>query len=46
MHSFIYRGFNSGPPLDWKPVWILSTALAVAVICLMMVYGIAFPPVV
>ena len=44
MHSFIHRGFNTGPPLDRKPVWILLTALAFAVISLVTAYGITLPP--
>jgi hypothetical protein len=44
MHSFTYRGFNTGPPLDRKPVWILLTALVFAVIGLVMAYGITLPP--
>jgi hypothetical protein len=44
MDSFTYRGINTGPPLNRKPVWILLTALAFAVIGLVMVYGVALPP--
>jgi hypothetical protein len=39
MHSFTYRGFGIGPPPDRKPVWILLTALAFAIIGLMTVFG-------
>ena len=43
MHSFTYRGFNTGPPLDRKPVWLLLTALAFAVIGMVMMYEITLP---
>jgi len=43
MHSFTYRGFNIGPPLDRKPVWLLLTALAFAVIGMVMMYEITLP---
>ena len=44
MHSFVYRAFNTGPPLNRKPVWILLTALAFAVVALVTAYGITLPP--
>jgi hypothetical protein len=44
MHSFSYRGFNTGAPLDRKSVWILFTALAFAFITLVTAYGITLPP--
>jgi len=44
MHSFTYRGFDTGPPLTRKPVWILLTALAFAVVGWVMVYGISLRP--
>ena len=43
MHSFTYRGFNTGPPLDRKPVWLLLTALAFAVVAMVMMYEITLP---
>lgn len=44
MHSFNYRGFNARPPLEWKPVSILFTTLAFAVISLVTAHGITLPP--
>jgi hypothetical protein len=44
MHSFTYRGFDTGPPLTRKPVWILLTALAFAFVGWEMVYGNTRPP--
>ena len=42
MHSFSYPGSNTGPPLDRKPVWILLTALAFAIIGTVTVYSTTY----